>query len=219
MVMETHAATPGVLINLPPRLHFLIEPAIKFGRFQLPQERRTFAANITNADREELCFVRSKLEIDDYEEIELFFDKFEITKYPESARLYFLLFVIDAVLGELPSVESTYEDKIRYNTRNLSRFGSPRLASGRMWAAKWFAKNPAVDTVTVDLLRRACNDECAHVRLWAHAAVALIDKEYCEHIVAIKEIADSTPTSDDKYVFIRFDAGEAVQILEATRKE
>lgn len=212
--MDRHDADAGVLLQLPKKLHFLIGPALKYGRYQFPADISSFASQATPLDREELAGVRQHLEIDDnYEEVALFLDKYEMTKYPEAAKLYFLLNVVDAVIGAPPPIELTRDYLTQVHLKALSRFGSPRLKANRMFAAKWFVNNPPIPPSAIPLLEKALRDESMHVRLWAHGAMAIIHGNPEEQIQKIEQIVALIPETDNQYIQIQEDARKVIEII------
>ena len=93
--MNTTPQEPGVLEKLPNDLHYLIEPAI---RFACRTEWDAFA-HLSNASSQDLqllsTIARRVLENDHYPIVIQFLDKYPMTKFDESAQLYFFFGLLD----------------------------------------------------------------------------------------------------------------------------
>ena len=87
---------PGVLTKLPPDLHYLIEPALRYGRYQFDDDIFDFLDRATDEDIEHLTEVAARvLRNGDFTRVNSFLDKHPITTTDEAARLYFLFLVMD----------------------------------------------------------------------------------------------------------------------------
>lgn len=104
-------------------------------------------------------------------EVYAFLDRYPITDYEGSARLYYLLGVIDAAGFDLTSADWNTVDS---HITSLQQFGSFRLASERMHAAKLLAEFGSDAKRAIPLLRRALADEDHRVRVWANYAICEI---------------------------------------------
>lgn len=127
----------GSFAFLPHELDYLIEPAMKYGVHQFDADVDSFLARATDSELEELARVVEHVRLNDHDDlIGCFLDDYPITDSAESANLYFLFGVIDAA-GVAPADDSwnTVESRIK----SLQQFGSYRLASERMHAAKALA--------------------------------------------------------------------------------
>ena len=87
---------PGILSQLPENLHYLISPALRFGRYQFDDEIFAFLDRATGAEMDELASVAEHVLLDDdYPRVNAFLDRYEITDFEEAACLYFLFLVLD----------------------------------------------------------------------------------------------------------------------------
>ena len=87
----------GVLEGLPEDMRYLIEPALKYGRFEFDEMRVIgFLAAASEVEMQELARVGERVRLNDhYAAVHRFLDRFPITEFPEAARLYCLFLVLD----------------------------------------------------------------------------------------------------------------------------
>ncbi|MBX9681475.1 MAG: hypothetical protein K2X38_22190 [Gemmataceae bacterium] len=118
------ASRVGVLVHLPQELHFLIEPALKYGFHRSDSEREKRKRRLTEEDLDVLAATAERYRLSDlHDEIGDFFDKFSISEYSEAAKLYWLFGLMDE-LGLQFSPEINVDTWINM----LQRYGSFRLA-------------------------------------------------------------------------------------------
>ena len=87
---------PGVLLKLPDDLHYLIGPAMKYGRYQFDHHVFDFLDRATDGEMAELAAVAERVLLrDDYPRVNAFLDENEIAESEAAARLYFLFLVLD----------------------------------------------------------------------------------------------------------------------------
>ena len=92
--------------ELPLELRYLIAPAEKFGRLQFDEQIEGFLNSASESVMAELTAVAERYYLNDHEALLYeFLDHFPITEHEESARLYFLLGVFDAVEFDFPEKE------------------------------------------------------------------------------------------------------------------
>jgi hypothetical protein len=85
----------GVLAHLPEELSYLVEPALKYGRYQFDNEIFDFLEHATSEEMEELATIAERVLLNDhYLQVNRFLDRYDMTGYPEAARLYFLFGVL-----------------------------------------------------------------------------------------------------------------------------
>ena len=86
----------GVLVHLPADLHYLIEPALRYGRYQFDDEIFDFLDRATEDEMEELATVAKRVLLnDDFPRVNAFLKQYPITGSDEATRLYFLFGVMD----------------------------------------------------------------------------------------------------------------------------
>jgi hypothetical protein len=176
----------GLLANLPPGLEYLIEPALKYGVHQDDVERGQFLQRIPTEDLEELACVAERYRLsEDHDLVGEFLDKYPITDHAESANLYFLFAVMDEA-GLQISPENW--NSVERHIRSLGKCGCFRLASERMWAARFLADFGDEARSAIPHLRRVTEDEDLRVRVWAHYALAIIEGRRQEHELAVRTI-------------------------------
>lgn len=176
----------GVLAHLPSELEYLVEAALKYGVHQDDVERGEFLKRMNDEQIEDLARVAERYRLSEHHDlVGSFFDKYPITAYPESAKLYWLFgFMNEAGLRLSPEDWNTVDRHIE----SLSKFGSFRLASERAHAARFLSEFGEKARPAIPFLRRALVDEDLRVRVWAHFALAMIDGNRPEHEQAIREI-------------------------------
>ena len=158
--------------ELPVELRYLIAPAEKFGRLQFDEQIEGFLNSASESVMAELTAVAERYYLNDHEALLYeFLDHFPITEHEESARLYFLLGVFDAVELDIPEKEW---NTIASHMQALGRFGSSRLASLRMQAARFLADFGAKANSAISRLKLATKDEDHRVRVWANYAIFCI---------------------------------------------
>jgi hypothetical protein len=94
---ESTAPGPGGLTALPPELHYLIEPALKYGIYQFDDDIYRFMQSASEDDVRTLHELgRTVRENGHYDRVLGFLDRFD--SWPaEVAKLYFLFGVMDAI--------------------------------------------------------------------------------------------------------------------------
>jgi hypothetical protein len=204
----------GVLVNLPPELDYLIEPAMKYGVYQTEDEKAGFLKTATSKQLEELRRVAERLRAgDDNHLVSIFLDRYPITKYEESANLYFLFGVMDAAhLQFLPVDWDTIEGQIK----QLERPGPFRIASKRAHAAKALSEFGEKAKKAIPHLQRALEDEDFRVRVWAHYALAVIEGNAKEHQKAVQKVFSEHNALNEfgEYDFVGSDAIEALELFQ-----
>jgi hypothetical protein len=144
---------------------------------------------------EELAAVAERIRRNDHHDlIEEFLDKYEITKYPEAANLYFLLGLMDAADLDFEADDSNTVEK---HIESLGKFGSFRLASERMHAAKFLADFGEAAKPVIPSLGRALQDEDQRVQVWAHFALAILEGDRAGHTRALRSIMSAHNKKDE----------------------
>ncbi|WP_345685640.1 HEAT repeat domain-containing protein [Novipirellula caenicola] len=106
------------------------------------------------------------------QECALWTDREPITESEETSAFYFATGVLD----ELDLLQSDDNgNAVNSYIEALTKFGSYRLASERMHAAKLLADFGVNGSNTIEPLRTALDDEDHRVRVWAHFAIYKID--------------------------------------------
>ncbi|MEM9704054.1 MAG: hypothetical protein AAF907_16560, partial [Planctomycetota bacterium] len=91
-----HPPDETILNRLPPDLHYLIGPALKYGRHQFEMDMLAFLDSASEDQLSELQAVAERhARQDDFEKVTAFLDQYPITEYDDAARLYFLFGVMD----------------------------------------------------------------------------------------------------------------------------
>jgi hypothetical protein len=86
----------GVLLNLPADMHYLIAPALRYGKYIWDDEIFDFLNQASEAEMTELAAVAERvLWNDDYQRVNAFLDEHPMTETEEAARLYYLFLVMD----------------------------------------------------------------------------------------------------------------------------
>lgn len=185
----------GILAKLPAELWYLVEPAMKYGIHQTDDERQQFLDHATRSELEELSRVAERIRVNDHNDLIAHFrDKYPMTEYPESANLYFLFGVMDAAgLRWIPD----HWNSVHRHITALTRFGSFRLASERMWAARFLAESADNAELAIPHLRRATQDQDLRVRVWAHYALGVLEQRATEHEDAIRRIYQEHNRQDE----------------------
>jgi hypothetical protein len=172
--------------NLPEELEYLIEPAMKYGRHQGLDEVNEFLRNASEDDLEELACVAERIRLNDHNElIGEFMDRYPMPEHTEAARLYFLLGLLEPA-GVQP--EDKDWNTVERHIEALSKHGSFRLASERMWAARFLAEFGEDASPAIPHLQKALQDEDLRVRVWAHYALAVLQGDCAKHLKAVREI-------------------------------
>ena len=90
------AVPPTILTRLPPDLHYLIAPALKYGRHQFDEQIFAFLDRATAAEKDELRRTAERHgRRNDAAAVNAFLDEYPIDEYEDAARLYFLFGVMD----------------------------------------------------------------------------------------------------------------------------
>ena len=93
--VEPVSANPGVLVQLPPELHYLIEPVLRCG-CRSEQEAFAYLDNANAEQMKQLGEIAERvLKNDHYPLVMKFLDKYKMTDYDECAKLYFFFGVLD----------------------------------------------------------------------------------------------------------------------------
>ncbi len=173
-----------IFSKLPEELKYLAEPASKYGRFQFYADIDKFLESASDSEMAELTEVAERYGSSQHDEqLQAFLDHYPITDYEQSAELYFLFLVIDAAGIEFETADC---DNVEHHMESLKRFGSTRLASERMHAAKFLADFGTDANPAIPLLLQACTDEDHRVRVWANYALLRIDSNHDEFMKDIR---------------------------------
>jgi hypothetical protein len=194
------ARTIGILAQLPGELEYLIEPALKYGGNQFDDEVDDFLLQASDDELEELAAVAERYRVNRHHNlVDAFFDRYPITDYPESAKLYFLFGVIDAAgLPLSPDDWNTVERHIE----TLGLAGGFYIASKRMGAAMLLAELGVAARPAIPHLLNALHDEDLRVCVWAHYALAVIDGSIEQHAAAVREIFLGREAKDELDCFV-----------------
>lgn len=93
--MHAYAENAGVLLQMPPELHYLIAPALCFG-CRTEWDVYAFLDNATGEQIQELAVVaESVMRSDHYPAVVQFLGAYPITEYEECAKLYFFFGILD----------------------------------------------------------------------------------------------------------------------------
>ena len=85
----------GVLRYLPGELHYLIDPAMRYGKYQFSEDIDRFIDNADDELLEQLQQIRRRYDDFGHDKIlDVWMRKYRMTEYEEVARLYFLFSVI-----------------------------------------------------------------------------------------------------------------------------
>jgi hypothetical protein len=176
----------GILKELPHKLKYLVEPAMKYGIYQFDAEIARFLERATAEDLQELASVAKRIRLNDHNElIGDFLDQYPITDNSESANLYFLFGVMDA--ARLQFISEDW-NTVERHVRSLGRFGSFRLASKRAAAAKFLAGFGDQARTAIPALHVALQDEDLRVRVWAHYTLAVLEGNRAQHEDVVRKI-------------------------------
>jgi hypothetical protein len=138
-------------------------------------------------------------------------DREPITESHETAKFYFTGLLLD----ELDLLASDRDwNTVENQIANLGKFGSYRLASGRMWAARYLADFGAQAKAALSALSKALSDEDARVRVWAHYALAILEGDEEAHAAAIRSILAQHGEKDGEGDYIDEVGMEAEAALE-----
>jgi len=95
--MKEFNHNPGILSRLPCDLHYLIEPARKYGKYQFDNDIDRFLDAISPSEFKELENLAYIIRVrGDYKRVNNWLDCYDITEYEESAQLYYMFGVLDA---------------------------------------------------------------------------------------------------------------------------
>lgn len=87
---------PGILVELPDELSYLVESALEYGRFQLDEHIFNFLDSATPKQMQELASIAERVRLNDhYPAVNRFLDQYPITDHEQAACLYFLFGVLD----------------------------------------------------------------------------------------------------------------------------
>ena len=212
-VIRLNDSAMNVFEKLPPDLQYLIGPAEKFGGYQFDDQIAEFLDRATETEMEELAAIAERFRLNGHsQEFDAFLDQFPITDHEESARLYFLFGLIDAAGIDFSDPNW---NTVESHMESLQRFGSFRLASERVHAAKFLADFGNDARAAIPLLQNACFDQDERVRVWAHYALAKIQGGADIHIAAIRNILFSHDGLDefDCYDIVGMEAKAALESL------
>lgn len=125
---------PGVLKNLPNKLHYIIEPALKYGWMMWDHEIKDF---LEKAPQEELSHLRSiagKLHAEgDIELIDQFIDRYPADKYDEAARLLWFALLLEYLghdLGRCPPDRKIHPGVLLKLPEDMQYLTEPALEYG-----------------------------------------------------------------------------------------
>lgn len=204
----------AVFGRLPSEPQYLIEPARKYRDIQYGEQLANFAQAITPEQLQDLTRIADCYRNNDHEiALQKLLDEYPIDEDEDSARLYFLFWVIDG-LG-IPIHRPDW-NSVGSHVAALQRFGSYRLASERAHAAKFLADFGSDAKPAIPSLETACSDEDARVRVWAHFALAVIAGERDANTSAIREIFSqhNSQNADGFYDEVGMEAEAALENLE-----
>ncbi|MCH7727438.1 MAG: HEAT repeat domain-containing protein [Planctomycetes bacterium] len=117
------------------------------------------------------------------EQCDLWEDQEPITDSEETSAFYFATGVLDEL--DLLQADENW-NTVERQSEELTKFGSYRLASGRMHSAKFLAEFGGEARSAIEPLRVALDDEDRRVRVWAHFALYKIDGGHQSHIESIR---------------------------------
>jgi hypothetical protein len=202
----------NVYSKLPRELRYLIGPAEKYGNYSSDILIGKFLDQATETELAELSAIAERYRLNKHAKIlGKFLDEYT-TQHDQSFRLYNLLAVIDAAGFD---VYESNLDSVDYQIELLQEFGSYRLASGRMFAARFLADLGDGAAKAIPLLWIACSDEDERVQVWAHYALAKLEGNRDVHVDAIRKIFFAHDELDDldMYDEVGSEAEEALQLL------
>jgi len=202
-----------VYAKLPVELKYLIAPAEKFGNYSSEIQIGEFLEQAVESDLAELSAIAERYRLNKHARIlETFLDEFRITEHDQSFRLYNLLGIIDAAGFDFS--EPNW-DTVEHQMESLQQFGSFRLASKRMWAARFLPDFGDAAKKAIPLLQIACSDEDERVQVWAHYALVKMEGNRDIHIEAIRKIFFAHDELDDldMYDEVGSEAEEALELL------
>lgn len=146
------------------------------------EELRNFAASWTDAERETL---------------DAWLDESPITESYEGAKFYFATGLV-AELDLWPGSESKGpEETVDQHIKALGKHGSLRLASERMWAARFLLDYGDAARKAIPALTQALGDDDTRVRIWAHCALAMLEGDVEPRRFAIALILDQHSEEDE----------------------
>lgn len=210
------SSSEPILDRLPADLAYLAAPARQYGVYQFDAEVDRLLESADNATRASLAALAERIRTSEHAEPAMrFIDKYSMTEFEESARLYFLLCLLDTagypVANPRPDTVAQYMD-------DLQQHGSYRLASLRMFAAMSLADVGKEAEPAIPLLTKSLSDDDKRVRIWSHCALARITGSRKEHEQAIRQILESHKTNeDDPYDNVRMEAESALERLNETK--
>ncbi len=206
-----------IYAKLPAELKYLVAPAEKFGNYSSEIQIGEFLDQAVESDLEELSAIAERYRLNKHARIlDAFLDKFRITEHDQSFRLYNLLGLIDAAGFDI--CEPNW-DTVERQMESLQQFGSFRLASERMFAAKSLVDFGDSAKKAIPLLKIACSDEDERVQVWAHYALVKLEGNRDIHIEAIRKIFFAHDELDDLDMCdeVGSEAEEALQLLNSVR--
>lgn len=176
----------GVLASLLPELHYLVDPALKYGIHQTDDQQADFLERMSVTEMNELGRVAERYSREKHAElVSDFFDDFPIDGFSESAKLHALLSIIDHAGFSLSPADW---NSLKTHITALNRFGSFRLASERAIAARLIADYGDKGRAAVPALQLALTDHDLRVQVWAHVALARISGDAYAHELAVRAI-------------------------------
>ncbi len=186
----------NAFVNLPKKLKFLIEPAKKFGIHQFAEQIDNFLSNISKSDLAELTSVAKQIKLNgNIDDINAFLDQHPIDQFEETALIFYLIGLLDAA-GL--SFEKDDWNTVGSHMSNLQKFGSYRIASERMHAARFLAEFGFTAKPAIPLLETACFDEDERVQVWArYALIKLNQSDQDLHLPFIKSVFSRHDQQDD----------------------
>jgi len=182
--------------NLPKELNYLIDASEMYGVYGNEEDIRRFLNKARPDDMQALAQVSERIRLNGHRELlEDWLDHFPIEKHEEARLVWNLLWVISEAGVE--SADDEDWNTVEKHIDTLSRVGSERLATNRMWAARWLADFGPEAHTAIPHLRRALDDEDERVRVWAHYALACAEGNRDEHENAVREILSRHGEKDD----------------------
>ncbi|MBX9681478.1 MAG: hypothetical protein K2X38_22205 [Gemmataceae bacterium] len=205
------SAKPGVLVNLPDELHFLIDAALKYGYYKSDSERDKKSQKLAEPDLEALASIAERYRLaKQHRAVDVFFDQYSISTYSEAAKLYWLF----ALLDELGFEISDSAGEVDHWIEQLHEYGSERAAFGRARAAMVLADFGQPAAKAIATLKKCLGDKELFVQAWAHYALAILEGNKEAHKKAIEQIFNKYSKKDEDGLFIDPIGAEADAALE-----
>lgn len=207
-----------VYAKLPTELKYLIAPAEKYGIYRSDCLIGDFLDKATDFELAELRAIAERYRLNGHPRmVDNFLDEFPITEHEQSAQLYHLFGVIDAAGFD---ISEPNWDTLEHRMESLQQFGSYRLASERMWAARFLPDFGDDAKKAIPLLKIACSDEDERVQVWAHYALVKLEGNRDIHIESIRKIFFAHDELDDldMYDEVGSEAEAALELLDSVSR-